>query len=90
MKENTITIKGQTINFIKTGNGNKPILCFPGALGTIWSDFKPQIANLDKNQFTIVAFDPPGYGFSRPPNRNFGLDFYEKDADVAHVFMKVI
>lgn len=59
-------------------------------MGTIWSDFKPQIEKLNKNKFVVVAFDPPGYGLSRPPKRNFSLDFYEKDADMAYDFMKVM
>lgn len=71
------------------GQGDKHILCFPGALGTIWSDFKPQIEGLDKNKFTIIVFDPPGYGASRPPNRLFNSHFYENDADYAHHFMQV-
>lgn len=83
-------VKGQTINYVKIGNGSKHVLCFPGALGTIWSDFKPQIEGLDKNKFTTVAWDPPGYGLSRPPNRLFDVKFYENDADAAYDFMQNI
>ncbi|XP_060526702.1 valacyclovir hydrolase isoform X2 [Cylas formicarius] len=61
-----------------------------GALGTIWSDFKPQIEQLDKNKFTVIAWDPPGYGHSRPPDRLFNLDFYTSDAEVAYNFLKEI
>lgn len=57
-------------------------------MGTIWSDFKPQINQIDKTKFTIVAFDPPGYGLSRPPNRNFDINFYKTDAKFAHDLMK--
>ncbi|KAF5286655.1 hypothetical protein FQR65_LT12486 [Abscondita terminalis] len=87
-QEQQIMIDGQTINYIKHGNGNIPILCFPGALGSIWSDFRPQIEGLDTNKFTIVAWDPPGYGNSRPPSRSVPKNFYERDADVAAKFMK--
>ncbi|CAG9772480.1 unnamed protein product [Ceutorhynchus assimilis] len=83
-------VKGQTINYLKTGQGAHNVLCFPGALGTIWSDFKPQIEGLDKNKFTVLAWDPPGCGFSRPPNRVFNTKFYENDADAAHDFMQAI
>lgn len=75
---------------MKVGTGFHNVLCFPGALGTIWSDFKPQIESLDGNKFTVVTWDPPGYGCSRPPNRNFTTGFYENDADQAHNFMKVV
>lgn len=88
-QKQTTHVKGQRINYIKTGNGKQTLLCCPGALGTIWSDFKPQITDLDKSKFTIVAWDPPGYGFSRPPKRNFSLKFYENDADAAYDFMIV-
>jgi valacyclovir hydrolase len=87
IQEQSIKVKGQTINYVKTGDGNRTILCFPGALGTIWSDFKPQLTNLDKTKFTIIAWDPPGYGHSRPPERNFNIKFYEEDADTAYNFM---
>lgn len=87
-QEKQITINNLTINYVKVGNGNKAVLCFPGALGTIWSDFTPQVSQLNRDKFTIVAFDPPGYGYSRPPNREFTLDFYEKDATIAHDLMK--
>ncbi|RZC32046.1 valacyclovir hydrolase [Asbolus verrucosus] len=87
LQEQTVNVNGQIINYVKTGEGNKTLLCFPGALGTIWSDFKPQIADLDKTKFTVIAWDPPGYGSSRPPERNFSVKFYENDADTAYNFM---
>ncbi|XP_017785694.1 PREDICTED: valacyclovir hydrolase [Nicrophorus vespilloides] len=86
--ESKVVIKGQTINYLKTGNGKHPLLCMPGALGTIWSDFKPQIESLDKEKYTIIAWDPPGYGASRPPNKKFSTEFYEDDADFALNLMK--
>nr|CAI5830525.1 unnamed protein product [Callosobruchus analis] len=88
--EHKITVNGQTINYTKVGEGSKTVLCCPGALGTIWSDFKPQVEGLDRNKLTIVAWDPPGYGKSRPPNRKFDTDFYEKDADAAYNFMTAL
>ncbi|XP_049820515.1 valacyclovir hydrolase-like [Aethina tumida] len=88
--ETTVNVDGQKINYLKAGSGDRTLLCFPGALGTIWSDFKPQIENLDKNKFTIIAWDPPGYGGSRPSKGLFKSDFYHKNADVAHDFLKHI
>lgn len=87
--QKVILYNGQTINYVKVGNGSHNILCLPGALGTIWSDFKPQVEQLNQNDFTVVCWDPPGYGFSRPPNRTFRTKFYEDDADQAYQFMKV-
>lgn len=59
-------------------------------LGTAWTDFKPQLENLDKNKLTIVAWDPPGYGKSRPPNRIYSDDFFQRDADYAFNLMKIL
>ncbi|XP_066254415.1 valacyclovir hydrolase [Euwallacea similis] len=89
-KSTQTKVGNQIINYVKIGNGPKTVLCFPGALGSIWSDFKPQIEGLDKNHFTIIAWDPPGYGLSRPPNRKFDQRFYDRDADCAYHFMKSI
>ena len=46
---------------------------------------------LDHNKFTIVAWDPPGYGKSRPPDRDFsnGAKYLWQDASLAHALMQV-
>lgn len=58
--------------------------------GTIWTDFKPQIEGLDKEKFTIIAWDPPGYGKSRPPDRTYPDDFFQRDAIWACDLMKAL
>lgn len=58
--------------------------------GTIWTDFKPQMENLDAEKLTVVSWDPPGYGKSRPPNRTFPSDFFQRDATWAHGLMKAL
>ncbi|KAJ7338487.1 hypothetical protein JRQ81_012379, partial [Phrynocephalus forsythii] len=48
-----------------------------------WSgqtDFGPQLKFLNKQLFTLVAWDPRGYGKSIPPARDYPLDFFERDA----------
>lgn len=81
---------GHEINFVKSGNGDKSVLLMPGALGGSWSDFKPQIESLPKliPNYTIYAWDPPGYGKSNPGNRKFPLDFYNLDSKWSHEFMQ--
>lgn len=37
----------------------------------------------------MVAWDPRGYGHSRPPDRDFPGDFFERDAKDAVDLMKV-
>nr|CAD7459405.1 unnamed protein product [Timema tahoe] len=56
--------------------------------GSIWSDFKPQLEKLNRSKFTLVAWDPPGYGKSRPPDREFSLNFLHHDADIAAKLMQ--
>lgn len=65
------------VNYVRSGQGKKALILLPGALGSAITDFKPQIEQLPKllPNFTIIAWDPPGYGKSRPPNRTFPLDF---------------
>lgn len=77
------------INFICVGNGPKGLILMPGALGTIQTDFKPQIEGLPKllTNYTIVGWDPPGYGKSRPPERTFPVGFYHRDAYLADKLM---
>jgi len=59
-------------------------------LGSIYTDFAPQIETLNRAKYTIVVWDPPGYGFSRPPDRDFSPGFFHRDADYAVSLMKVI
>jgi valacyclovir hydrolase len=40
--------------------------------------------------YNIIAWDPPGYGKSIPPERNFTTDFLEKDADVLKELMDAL
>ncbi|KAG8249092.1 hypothetical protein J6590_027850, partial [Homalodisca vitripennis] len=56
--------------------------------GTIQSDFAPQFSGLDKTKYTLVSWDPIGYGKSRPPEREYIADFYVNDAEVLAKLMK--
>lgn len=44
---------------------------------------------MNKQLFTIVAWDPRGYGKSIPPVRDFPPDFFERDAKDAVELMQV-
>ena len=59
----------------RSGKGLHPVLCIPGALCTGESSFTPQMKYFgDKGSlFTIVTFDPRGYGKSNPPRRQFSI-----------------
>ncbi|KAI4561052.1 hypothetical protein MJG53_017681 [Ovis ammon polii x Ovis aries] len=68
----------------------------PGLIGSLSAllsgetDFGPQIEKLNKKLFTVVAWDPRGYGHSRPPDRDFPVDFFERDAKDAVDLMKTL
>ena len=68
-----------SLHFEQTGQGH-PLLLIPGALGTGASDFPGQTGWFAERGFDVIAPDPRGYGRSRPPERDFPLDFYQRDA----------
>ena len=83
---------GLHLNVVSKGRGAHPILCIPGALGTAISDFTPQLEDFgtDGSGFTVVSFDPRGYGQSRPPKRTFQtkpVHFLQQDAIDGHHVM---
>jgi len=58
--------------------------------GCTETDFAPQLAGLNRQKYTVIGWDPRGYGKSRPPNRDFPLDFLYRDADDAAALMQVM
>lgn len=57
--------------------------------GSARTDFDPQLKGLDKERYTVVGWDPRGYGRSRPPSRDFPPNFFERDAKDGVDLMKV-
>lgn len=78
-----IDVEGISLHYEQIGDGPHKVLLIPGALGSGRTDFTPQLEQLDKSKFTLVAWDPPGYGYSRPPDRTFPRDFFHRDAHLA-------
>jgi len=74
-----IGIPGALMHFERAGQGH-PLLLIPGALGTGAGDFPAQIGWFAERGFEVIAPDPRGYGRSRPPERDYPLDFYRRDA----------
>lgn len=68
----------------------QPLLLIAGALGTGQSDFGPQLEVLPGAGLRVIAPDPRGYGKSRPPAREFLLDFYERDAQDCAALMDAV
>jgi valacyclovir hydrolase len=79
----------QPINYVKVGDGDRPTMLLPGALGTAQSDLTTLLDGLNsRGKLTLIAWDPPGYGDSRPPARTWPLNYFERDAEFAVEFMK--
>jgi valacyclovir hydrolase len=74
-----VTLPGLTMYYEQAGTG-VPLVLIPGALGTGAGDFPSQIGWFAERGFKVIAPDPRGYGRSRPPERDFPLDFYDRDA----------
>nr|BAC25206.1 unnamed protein product [Mus musculus] len=83
-------VNGVHLHYQRVGKGEHAILLLPGMLGSGKNDFAPQLQSLNKKRFTLGAWDPRGYGFSRPPDRDFPRDFFERDAKDAVDLMKAL
>ena len=84
-----VEVNGVGIHYEVVGEGSHVVLCMPGALGSTQSDFGPQLKGL-KDEFTVIAFDPRGYGKSIPPKRDFPADFFVRDANDAAALMDTL
>ena len=86
---------GASTNDIKGGGVKKiekDLTCHTFFSGSAFTDFRPQIENLPKliPDLRIIAWDPPGYGKSIPPERKFNLNFLEDDADSVKELMETL
>ena len=75
-----VSVNGVELHYEVKGTGPNVIVCIPGALG-VGSSFSIQaeyFASL--GQYKVVTYDPRGFGKSRPPKREFTMDFHSKDA----------
>src|SRR5579872_2594313 len=77
------------MHFERTGTGH-PLLLIPGALGTGAGDFHNQISWFAARGFDVIAPDPRGYGRSRPPERDYPLNFYHRDASDMFALMSAL
>lgn len=59
--ERKVQIQGTgDLHIVECGSGSRSLLLMPGALGSAWTDFRPQIEQLPKllPDHTIIAWDP--------------------------------
>ncbi|CAG7657568.1 unnamed protein product [Allacma fusca] len=83
-----VKIDGININYKIVGDGPNTVLCLPGYLGNIDMDFGPFLEKGDKSKFRFVCWDPPGYGGSFPPKREFTSGYLQRDADIVWQLME--
>lgn len=91
--QQTVTVNGVQLCYWRKGNGPHAILCIPGAIASCRWAFSSQLEHFGRKDsgYTIVAYDPRGYGQSRPPEREFCLQeehHLKRDASDAYHLMK--
>eukprot|EP00930_Biecheleria_cincta_P051311 TRINITY_DN36475_c0_g1_i1.p1 TRINITY_DN36475_c0_g1~~TRINITY_DN36475_c0_g1_i1.p1 ORF type:complete len:291 (+),score=56.47 TRINITY_DN36475_c0_g1_i1:31-903(+) len=91
LQERHVEANGQRLFVVTAGDiggSTLPVICLPGAMGTARTDFQAQLDGLAPHG--VVAFDPRGYGKSRPPTRSYPTDFYHLDAEDAAGIMEAL
>lgn len=90
-REGVVTLNGFQIHWETFGTGSQIILLLPGALGTAYTDYSIQIEGkhaFNLSKYTLVVMTLPGWGKSRPPARQYGLDLYDNDVKCAAQLME--
>jgi len=82
-----VDIDGIRLHYARRGHGPIKLLCTSGTLGS-YDDFTDFLNGINADEFTAVAWDPPGYGRSRPPNRNQAVNRAQKDGGLAIKLME--
>ena len=72
-------LNGIKLHWMERGAG-PPMLLLGGTLSLGPEDFAPQIEHFSQT-FRVILPDRRGYGRSRPPDRDYPPDFYQRDAD---------
>ncbi|XP_046362067.2 valacyclovir hydrolase-like [Haliotis rufescens] len=88
----SLQVKANGVDFHceKCGSGDHTVLLLPGALGCTKTDFDPQLEKMNQEKFTVFGFDPRGYGRSIPPQRDWPLEFLQRDAEDAAAVMNTL
>ena len=89
-----LQVNGEELYYIEKGKGSHAVLCIPGALSPCEWSFASQLEHFgrENSDYKIIAFDPRGYGYSRPYDRKFtfkdGEHHLKTDAIDAYHLMK--
>jgi valacyclovir hydrolase len=74
-----VSARGVNFYYEDVGRG-APVVLLAVTLGTARSDISEQIDTFAQT-LRVIAPDRRGYGNSRPPQRAYPDDFYQRDAD---------
>ena len=89
-----VEVNGVELYYVQRGSGPHAVLCIPGALAPCEWSFASQLEHFgrENSDYKIIAFDPRGYGYSRPYDRKFtfkdGEHHLKTDAIDAYHLMK--
>lgn len=90
--QKTAVVNSVEIHYEIEGDGLHVILCIPGAAAPCKWAFTPQLEYFGRKDsgYTIISYDPRGYGYSRPPDRDFQIHpehHIKRDASDAYQLM---
>lgn len=88
-----VPVNGVHLHCTITGTGPNPILLIPGAAAPSHWAFSSQLKHFERSdsQYTAIAYDPRGYGYSHKAPRTFSVapeHHLKTDARDAHELMK--
>ena len=84
---------GVELYYERRGSGPRSLLIIPGALTSVGTFLSPQMDYFGRegSEFTVVGFDPRGYGKSRPHKRDYlSPEILHRDARDAVQVMKAL
>ncbi len=84
----TVKVNDVTFHYIDVGSGD-PLLLFGGTIGTATNDFSKQIESFSAD-YRVIAPERRGYGNTRPPDRDYPDNFYQRDAKDMAAFIKAL
>ena len=83
-----VSVDGTDIHYVQAGCGPHTVLMLPGALGSGATDFAPQLKHLNHDKYTLIAWDPQGYGYGQAAGRDWSGNFLLRDAHQAAKLMQ--
>ena len=88
----SVQVNGASLHCTISGNGPNPVLLIPGAAAPSHWSFSSQLKYFGRtgSQFTAIAYDPRGYGYSHQAPRTFSIapeHHLKTDARDAHELM---